>query len=108
MTHESEHDFTDRVGHYLEGMFGEDNVFGNLYLKETGRYADWWVDLDVVILAIEVENDWEAAIKGVGQAILYSKHSEKAIPLVIIPPGHIEEPEATMLREEVHIIELDV
>lgn len=106
--HESEYDYSTRVAAFLEEVYGEENVEYNKYLKESGRFVDFWVEAPVVTLAIEVENDFAAAIKGVGQALLYASHENRAVPVVILPPGHVQEPEVNMLRSHVAIIELDV
>lgn len=108
MTHESEKSYTDRVEECLIDEYGEDNVEREHYLEESGRYADFKVDTPVTTLLIEAENDFEAAFKGVGQALLYAAHYEDASPVVILPPEHIKEPEAEMLSRHVPIVELDV
>lgn len=108
MTHESERTYHERVREYLVEQYGEENVESTKYLDETGRFADFWVEGPVVTLAVEVENDWEAVSKGIGQATLYSAHDDDAVPVVIVPPGHVEYPEVEMLRERIAIIELDV
>lgn len=108
MAHESERTFSERVREYLVEHYGEENVESQVYLDETGRFADFWVDGPVVSLAVEVENDWEAASKGIGQALLYGAHDDDAVPVVILPKGHVDYPEVEMLRERIAIIELDV
>lgn len=107
MTHESETSFDERVEEYLIEKYGEHHVEHNVYLSESGRYADFHVKGPVVELMIEVENDFEACFKGTGQALLYAAHSRNAVPVIIAPPGHVKEPEAEMLSRHVPIIELD-
>lgn len=106
MTHETEATFSDKVKEQLIEYFGEENVEENVYLAESGRYADFIVDTPFFWFAIEVENDWESAIKGVGQAELYASHYKDAIPVVVVPEGHIDNPEYALLRERVLIIEM--
>lgn len=114
MPHETEKSFQYRVRKYLEKKYGKENVLDHEYLKEspfegeTGRFVDYWVNSPIGILAIEVENDFEACFKGTGQAIVYALHEREAMPLIIVPPGHVKEPEATMLSTHTPIIELDV
>lgn len=109
MPHQYEDNFHEDVAGYLESHFGEDNVDHELYLPQTGRYCDFWVTGPLTDYAIEVENDWEAAIQGVGQSLLYAAHAANTIPVVIVPDGHIEEPEASLYRQRagVAILELD-
>lgn len=110
MTHEDERPFHDRVVEWLRGEYGEDAVETDKYLKETGRYADVWVEAPLGPLAIEVENDFEAVLKGVGQTLLYASHDEHgAEAYVVVPPGHVEQPEADLLRRRgVKLREVDV
>lgn len=107
MTHESEKSFSDKVEHILNEQFGEENVEEQYYLEESYRFADFWVDTGFIILAIEVENDFEAAFKGISQAYLYAAHDPRAVPVVVVPEGHIEEPEVTMLRGLCTIVEIE-
>lgn len=107
MTHESERDFSDKVRVWLEDEFGEDNVIGPQYLDETSRLADFWVFNGLTIYAIEVENDFEAAVKGFGQSWLYSFHHPIATPIIILPEEHVQYPEVTMMRMLLPIIEFE-
>lgn len=108
MTHEAERPFHDRAVAALEGQYGTDAVETDRYLSATGRYCDIWVSVGPVALAIEVENDWEAAITGVGQALLYAQHDPRAVPVVVLPPGHVESPEHELLARYLPIVEYDV
>lgn len=108
MAHESERTFHEKVLEYLEGVYGEENVETNKYLSEARRYCDVWVETQLGILAIEIENDFEACFKGVGQAIVYAAHHEEAMPMIIVPEDHVEEPERSMLARHVPIAELDL
>lgn len=106
MTHKSEDNFSDGVEEELVECYGEENVERQVYLAESGRYADFIVDGPLFRLAIEVENDWESAIGAVGQAQLYAGHYADAVPVVIIPEGHKENPEYELLRNRVLIVEM--
>lgn len=110
--HESESTYHDRVYDYLVDQYGVDNVDSNVYLSETYRFVDIWVEGPVVDYAIEIENDFESAIEGIGQAALYASHefdNPNVVPIVVLPPDHVAQPEADMLRESgIHIVELDV
>ena len=99
----------EHVGPWLADLFGAENIEQEVYLDNSGRYADFWVDLGQFAIAVEVENDWEASVKGVGQAMLYAKHEQNVWPLVVVPKGHIEQPEFDYLRERspVAIVEVD-
>lgn len=108
MVHESEKSFHDKVHEYLIDAYGENNVTSKVYLEESYRFADFWVHTPIVDLAIEVENDFNAVIRGVGQAFLYAAHSKNAVPVVIVPKGHIEQPEVDMLRQRITITELEL
>lgn len=108
MVHEPESEYTENVAEWLEDTFGEENVEANRYLEATGRYADYWVDLGAVSIAVEVENDWEAAIKGVGQASLYAAHAENVWPLVVLPTGHVDEPESTYLSTSTPVAVIEI
>lgn len=108
VTHEPELSFRDRIVAYLQDHYGEENVEENKYLPEPYRFCDIWVEGPLVDYAIEVENDFDAAIKGVGQALIYAAEEENAVPIVVVPPGHVEEPEVSSLRRVVRVVELDV
>lgn len=108
MTHEDEITFQDRVYEYLAQNYGSENVETDKYLPEPYRFVDVWIDGPVAPLAIEIENDFEAVMEGVGQALIYAASAENAIPVVIVPPGHVEEPEVTALRRRIPVVELDV
>lgn len=92
----------------LQDTFGSENVESERFLEETGRFCDIWIEAGPVVLACELENDWEAVIKGVSQALLYAQHDPRALPVVILPPGLVESPEKEMLENYVPIIEYGV
>lgn len=107
MTHESERTYSEKVEEYLISEYGEANVERNKHLSKTDRYVDFWVDGPVVALAIEVENNFEAVLKGTGQSILYAAHELNAVPVIILPPDHVEQPEADMIRSNVALVEME-
>lgn len=103
----SEAEFHDRVvTPRLQSRFGADAVEHEQYLEETTAYADYWVDLGVVILAIEVENDADSVRSGVAQALEYAQNDDRAVPLVITVEGHVDAAQADQLRDICPIIEL--
>lgn len=105
MTHDAETTYHDDVAAVLEAEYGERNVESQRYLDRTGKFPDFWVTTPLVDLAIEVENDWPAALyEGVGQAMFYAAHSPDAVPVVVVPPGHVEEPDATMIRTQLPVV----
>lgn len=108
MSDRTEKTFHEQVREYLIDEYGNENIEHEKYLEETGRYADFWIDGPLMSLAVEVENDWEAVMKGIGQSILYAAHEQSTAPVVVVPKGHVEYPEVQMLREKVTIVELDV
>lgn len=108
MTHEPETPFRDRVAQYLAATYGEENVETDKYLSDPYRYVDIYVHGPLVDLAIEVESRFSAVLHGVGQAFIYASASKDAVPVVVVPPGHVEEPEVDALRDRIPVVELDV
>lgn len=109
MTHELEADYHERVTAYLKEEYGEANVETEHVFEETQRRVDCLVSGPLVDFAVEVERSFDAAITGVGQAELYAGHGHNVVPVIVLPPDHTVEPEATILRDRgVHLIELDV
>lgn len=108
MTHVSEYDFSDVVQAWLEETFGQSTVDDYHHLSESDRIADFYVNLGRVGVVVEVENDFEAVVRGVGQSLLYGAHFPNAWPLVVVPEGHIENPEFEYFRHRspVAIVEL--
>lgn len=74
-------------------------------LSETYRMPDFLVQLPDVTFAVEVENDFEAAFEGVGQAICYAGHFEHGVPVVVLPEGHVEQPEYDLLRQQAESVQ---
>lgn len=108
MAHETEKSYADRIEEWLVDTYGRDNVHRDYYLSRTVRYVDFYVNGPLTDFAIEVENDFEAVFKGIGQSLLYAGDIGSATPLIIIPPGHFEEPERTILNNHVTIKELEI
>lgn len=103
-THEPEDTFTDKIERLYRDRYGDDAVERNRYLDETGRYCDLWVQTPDVTLAVEVENDADSIITGVGQTELYAAHSPRAVPVVIVPDGHVDQPEWEFYRERSPVV----
>lgn len=108
MSHEDEAPFQDRVVEYLENEYGAENVEENKYLPDPYRFCDIWVEGALFDYAIEVENSFDGVIEGVGQSLIYAAEEENAVPVVVVPDGHTEEPEVSSIRRSIPVIELDV
>jgi hypothetical protein len=98
MTDESELTFHERVEADLKDHFGKEAVHSEVALPTTARRVDIMMETPhgAPDFAIEVENDWEACVKGHGQATLYAEQTG-ARPFVVVPEGHVEMPEALFL-----------
>lgn len=107
MTHEPEWSFSAVVGQWLEGQFPRADITKQQQLA-SGRIPDYVVELDGFHIAVEVENDWEGAIGGVGQAVLYAAHMENTMPMVVVPEGHVEFPEAALLKQRTGVMVVEV
>lgn len=101
MPHVPEKGFTETVEAWLHERFGEENVESDAYLEATGRFSDYRVDAGYAVFHVEVENDFEAAFKGLGQSLVYAAHDPVSIPMLILPEGHVEEPEWSMICRHV-------
>lgn len=108
MTHEPERPFHDRVASHLAATYGAENVEQDKYLSDPYRYCDIYVHGPLVDLAIEVESRFSAVLHGVGQAFIYASAADNAVPVVVVPPGHTEEPDVAALRQRIPVVELDV
>lgn len=108
MAHEDETPYRDRVASYLAATYGAENVETNKYLADPYRFCDIYVEGPLVDLAIEVESRFSSAIDGVGQAFIYASAAGNAVPVVVVPPGHVEEPEIDALRDRIPVVEVDV
>lgn len=107
MTHVSEAHFTHHVDRYLRALFGDGTVERQKWLPGTTAYADFWVDLGIVVLAIEVENDADSVRNGVAQAFEYAANDPRAVPVVLVPSGHVEAAQVDALRAYCPIVELN-
>ncbi|MFC7165687.1 hypothetical protein [Halospeciosus flavus] len=107
MTHVPEDEFAESVQTWLESEFGSDDVEQNYVLDETSREVDFLANGPVATWAIEVENDAESLIKGTGQTTLYAAHDPEYRPAVVVPAGHVEEPERTLVAEHLAVVEFD-
>lgn len=102
MPHVPEKSFKDTVEEKFRELFPEADIQTEPYLPESGRYPDLLVEnTEFGNFAVEIENDFEAAFKGVGQALVYSGETGYT-PVVVVPEGHVKEPEWTFLKRHVH------
>jgi hypothetical protein len=93
MTHEYESAFHERVHAWLREAHPEAEVAHEHQYPATDRIADFLVRREWCTLAIEVENDANAVVKGVGQAMQYAAHHPNGVPVVVTPAGHVDRPE---------------
>lgn len=115
MADKDESDFEDVLVEHLEHEYGEDNVHRQVYLDEIERYSgttkkfcDIHVEGPLVDYAIEVESNFESCWKGKTQAEIYAKMLDNAVPVLVVKEGNIEEPDASMLREDIQLVEVDL
>jgi hypothetical protein len=104
-----EADFHQIVIEYFEDTLDCPDITHEPTLDETGRVVDLLIDDDPFTYAVEVENGFETAIGGTGQALLYAQHApadEHWIPVVVVPEGTPEQPEWDMMKNVVTGIEV--
>ena len=104
--HEPEVRFQERLHEHYTEKYGAENVEREKRFAN-GRRADFWVETGDAILAVEAENDADSVIAGTGQTILYATEHERAIPVVAVPAGHIEEPERTQIANQTHVLVIE-
>ncbi|MDY7082247.1 MAG: hypothetical protein SXQ77_07565, partial [Halobacteria archaeon] len=90
--------FEEKVVARLREFYGPEMVKPQYRFEESGRVADILLHGPLASFAIEIENDWEAAIKGIGQAVVYASEVGPIVPVVCLPRGHTEMPEAENVR----------
>lgn len=107
MTHVPEGTFDAAVHDHLHAVFpGAAEIDYQVRLPSSNRRVDFVVvhtrpgDADNLVHAVEVENDFEAMVKGTGQAQMYAGHYNLATPVVAYPVGHVEEPEYSALCQQ--------
>lgn len=108
MTHLSEAAFVESLQERFERQFGADAIEREYWCDDTGCFADFWVDVGDLILAIEVENDEDSVRSGVAQALEYAANDPRAVPVVYVPAGHVERAQVQALRSVCPIVEVDV
>lgn len=106
MTHVLESEFGESVRHALHDLYGVDNVHKEYYLKDAQRYVDFYVQGPFVNFTIEVEDTFEGLIKSVGQTLIYAGELD-AMPVIVVPPEHFDEPELSHLTPHVMVVEYD-
>jgi hypothetical protein len=104
----SESAFNDAVEEWIDDHFPTARVEDNPTLSDTDRQPDYWLYLAGMNVAIEVENDWEACVKGVGQALMYAAHLPNTVPVVLLPTGYAEQPESEMVASRTPVIICEV
>lgn len=106
MPHAPENTLEAAVEQHVQAVLSPEDLAYQVHLPDTGREADFVAvqttppNTSNLVYAIEVENDWEAVMKGVGQALLYAGHFDRGIPVVAFPEGHVEQPEYDDLRAQ--------
>ena len=101
--HEPEVRFQERLHEHYNEKYGAENVEREKRFAN-GRRADFWVDTGELVMAVECENDADSVIAGTGQTLLYATEHERAVPVVAVPAGHIEEPERTQIASQTQVI----
>lgn len=104
MTHVPEKAFIEEVEDFFRDLFPEAELITgyDTRLEDSGRYPDILIEGSRFgNFAVEAENDFETAFKGVGQALLYARETGYT-PVLVLPEGHTEEPEWTFLKSYVH------
>jgi len=98
MTHVPEDEYIAAIASDLKDVYGANRVRTEVVLPVTERRLDIFVETPSGAddLAIEVENGFESAAQGIGQAIQYAEQ-KNARAVVFVPPGHIEIPEVFYL-----------
>lgn len=113
MSHVPEMQFKQSVVTHFRDRFKQAKINTEPRLHLTGRYPDIIVDFGDFAFVVEVENDFESAYKaGVGQAINYATEymqieGKPTVAVLVVPNGHIEEPEWTIMREMVVCLEVE-
>lgn len=121
MTHGPESSFMDVVEDWLTAIYGEMGVTRQFHDPATERRHDFVVNTEWEGYVIEVENDFEstfdAAMKAAVGACSLSDVGDRAIipdefhgefvPAVVVPTGHVEEPEWSYITNYVLGQELD-
>jgi len=92
MAHISEEEFQCR----LEEFFRDEyrgmavSIERQKWLSGISGYADFWIELPEVTLAVEVENDTGSIRPGCAQAMEYASADSDAVPVLCVPEGHTE------------------
>lgn len=114
-SHTDERPFQDKLVEYLENEYGKENVETQKYLTDidryeesTVRYCDIYVKGPFVNFAIETESSFESVWKGKTQVEIYAKLLDGCVPVLAVQEGHIEEPEASIIREDIQLLEFDL
>lgn len=113
--HAEEGTFHHAVETVLNHAFpGYDALGHEVRLPKSDRRADFVLTIGTpagmsnIVVAVEVENDFEAIFRGVGQAHAYAGHFDHGIGVVAIPAGVAEEPELSALRKNNPVLIIEV
>lgn len=79
--------------------FGEEKVESERYFPRYERFADFVVYTKFGTLVVEVENNADEFMDGVGQAVMYSTMSRMSHGLVVTPP-----PEGEDIKAEIEVV----
>lgn len=88
--------------------FGQNNVEVNREIERTTSTADLYISTDWFDIVCEVCYDWDDVLRGIGNSMLYTYHTKNTMPCVLVPAGKVKEPDVTMLRYAIPIIEVGV
>lgn len=107
MAHSWESDFRRNVASWL--IDNGYRVRSNVYISDSGRFVDLVAEGDFGVFAIETESRFSSALKGVSQAAMYAEgigpdYPDKPVsPIVLVPDGHVKEPERTQIENRAGI-----
>lgn len=102
----SEAAFVEQLWQRFERQFDPVGIEHEKWLDETGCYADFWIEAGDLVLAVEVENDADSVRDGVAQALEYAGNHPRAVPVVYVPRGHVEQAQVQALRAWCPIVEV--
>jgi len=98
--------FRTHVEQKAEDLFGEENVHTNYDIDRIDETADIYIETEWLNIVCEVCNTWQQVINGVGRTHLYAVHTKNTVPCVLVPFGQVKEPDVTMLRYSMPIVEV--
>jgi len=105
----SEDAFYPSVRAWLRDEFSPERIEHDVYMENSERFPDFIVELSHEVIAIEVDVTTDRAIKGAGQAHLYTgeldaiNYGPTVRPAIAVPKGVVDEPELTYLRSTIPV-----